>query len=97
MMNIDEIKKIIEDAEEVIRQRYKAEVIGIFGSFARGEEGKESDIDILVEFKEGATLFDLSGLGDFLEEKLGRKVDIVSTRSIRKEIKENIMKDLVAV
>ncbi|HHO57352.1 MAG TPA: nucleotidyltransferase [Thermoplasmatales archaeon] len=96
-MNIDEIKKIIEDAEEVIRKRYKAEIIGIFGSFARGEEGKESDIDILVEFKEGATLFDLSGLGDFLEEKLGRKVDIVSTRSIRKEIKENIMKDLVAV
>ncbi|MCD6481191.1 MAG: nucleotidyltransferase domain-containing protein, partial [Thermoplasmata archaeon] len=50
MMNIDEIKKIIEDAEEVIRKRYKAEIIGIFGSFARGEEGKESDIDILVEF-----------------------------------------------
>ncbi|MCD6171774.1 MAG: nucleotidyltransferase family protein [Thermoplasmata archaeon] len=97
MMNLEEIKKIIEDAKEVIRRRYKAEVIGIFGSFARGEEGKESDIDILVEFKEGATLFDLSGLGIFLEEKLGRKVDIVSTRSIRKEIKENIMRDLVTV
>lgn len=96
-MNIDEIKEKLNELKDEIRREYKAEIIGIFGSFARREEGKESDIDVLVEFKEGATLFDLAGLADFLEEKLGRKVDIVSTKALRKEIRGNVMKDLVAV
>lgn len=97
MMDINEIKKKLNEIKNEIRQKYKAEIIGIFGSFARKEEEKESDIDILVEFKEGATLFDLTGLADFLEEKLGRKVDIVSIRALREEIKGNVMKDLVAI
>ena len=97
MMDINEIKERLNGLKKEIRQKYKAEIIGIFGSFARGEEGKESDIDVLVEFKEGATLFDLTGLADFLEERLGRKVDVVSTRALRKEIKGDVMKDLVAI
>ncbi len=53
MMDIDEIKKKLNEIKNEIRQKYKAEIIGIFGSAARKEEEKESDIGILVEFKEG--------------------------------------------
>lgn len=61
-----------------------------------GEQKKNSDLDVLVEFLEGATLFDLAGLGNFLEEKLGCKVDVVSQRALREEIKPYVYKDLIA-
>lgn len=71
--------------------------IGIFGSIIR-EEGKDtSDIDLLVDFKEDADLFDLIGLALFLEEKLHRRVDIVSKRALRKEIKNSALKEVITL
>ncbi|MGC9005935.1 MAG: nucleotidyltransferase family protein, partial [Candidatus Micrarchaeia archaeon] len=70
---------------------------GVFGSYARGEQKAQSDIDILVRFKDGATLFDFVGLAEFLEEKLGIKVDLLSERAIRPELKENVIKELVSL
>lgn len=56
----------------------RARNVRVFGSIARGQDRSESDIDLLVTFDEGASLFDLSGLGLALEALLGRRVDIVS-------------------
>ncbi|MCD5410005.1 MAG: nucleotidyltransferase domain-containing protein [Methanocellales archaeon] len=53
--------KTLKSLEEQIRNEYKAEIIGLFGSYARGEQKGSSDVDILVKFLEGATLFDLVG------------------------------------
>jgi hypothetical protein len=54
-------------------------------------------VDVLVRFLEGATLFDLVGLGDFLEEKLKLKVDIVSERAVREELRERILGEVVTI
>ncbi len=97
MEELDKVKRVLHEHKEEIRRRFKAEVIGIFGSLARREEGEESDVDVLVRFLPGASLFDLVGLGDYLEEKIGRKVDIVSERTIGPEFREKILKDLVPV
>ena len=97
MKTLKEVKRILEKHKEEIREGYKAEVMGIFGSYARGEQKEKSDVDILVRFFEGATLFDFVGLGDFLEEKLGIKVDIVSENAIRKELKDRILKEVIKV
>ena len=70
---------------------------GIFGSYARGEETEKSDIDVLVRFHPGATLLDLMGLLIFLEEKLGIGVDVVPHDTIRKELKDRIMKEVVSM
>jgi predicted nucleotidyltransferase len=78
-----------------IREEYKAILIGVFGTYARGEQKERSDVDILVNFNEGAILFDLVGLGDFLEEELKVKVDIVPIDTVRKEIKEQVLKEAV--
>ena len=69
----------------------------LFGSYARGEQKPGSDIDMLVRFDQGATLFDLVGLGDFLEELLRLKVDIVSERALRIEIRDRILAEVVEV
>ncbi len=97
MKDFDEIREILRKNGDVIARDFKAEIVGIFGSYARGEQRKESDVDIVVRFKEGASLLDLVGLADFLEEKLGIKVDVVSERAIRPELKDHILKELVSV
>jgi predicted nucleotidyltransferase len=69
--------------------------IGIFGSFAREENKPESDMDILVKFKNGITLLQLIKLENDLSEKLGIKVDLVTEGAItNKKLKKSIQKDL---
>ena len=76
---------------------YKVKELGMFGSFARGEQSDQSDIDVLVEFEEGADLFDLMGLTLYLEEELQRKVDVVSKRALREELRGSVLREVVAV
>lgn len=92
-MSTSEILHLLNGLKQEVRQRYKAEIKGIFGSYVRDEEKKESDIDVLVEFDEGANLLDLTGLSLFLEEKLNCRVDVVPESAIRKEIKDSILKE----
>jgi predicted nucleotidyltransferase len=97
MPNLNTKKGILaalKEMREVIKARYKVKEIGIFGSVVRGEQHTASDIDILVEFDDGADLFDLVGLSLFLEEKLQRKVDIVPKRALRPELREAVLKEV---
>jgi len=72
--------------------------VGIFGSFARGDNKKGSDIDILVEFKEAPSLLTLIKLENDLSEILGIKVDLVTTGALKnKRIKRSIKKDLINI
>jgi predicted nucleotidyltransferase len=73
-------------------------MVGIFGSFARGDNKKGSDIDILVEFKEAPSLLTLIKLENNLSEILGVKVDLVTTGALKnKRIKKSIKKDLISI
>lgn len=94
-MMYDQIIASLNSLKDETLSRYKAELKGIFGSYARGEATSDSDIDILVEFLTGATLLDLTGLGNYLEDQLQCKVDIVSQRAVRKELEPYIYKDMV--
>jgi len=61
----DQILETLQSLKHEVHKRYKAELKGIFGSYTRGEAREDNDIDILVEFRKGATLLDLTGLGNF--------------------------------
>ena len=65
--------------------------IRIFGSFMRGEERPDSDVDLLVEIEEDRTLFDLIRFKHSVEDLLGRKVDVVSDRAVHVMLKEEII------
>lgn len=69
----------------------------IFGSAARGETTDESDIDFLVDLPRGTSLFDLADLQIKLEETLGRKVDILTYRSISPLLKDYINRDKIRI
>jgi predicted nucleotidyltransferase len=95
--SISEILKILSNLKAEARQRYKAEIKGIFGSYVKGEQKEGSDVDVLVEFEERANLLDLVGLALFLEEKLNLKVDVVPESALREEIRQFVLKEKVAV
>ncbi|OGL40709.1 MAG: nucleotidyltransferase [Candidatus Schekmanbacteria bacterium GWA2_38_9] len=87
--------EILKKYEEHIRKEYGVKRIGVFGSFARSEEKKSSDIDILVEFKKGCKTFDnYMDLKFFLEDIFGRKVDLVTAEALRPQLKEDILKEV---
>jgi len=68
--------------------------IGIFGSAARGDNTESSDIDILYLLKDAVGLFNLVRMKDNLEERLNKKVDLVSENYIHPNLKSYIMNDL---
>ena len=77
---------------------YKPLYIGLFGSYERGEQTAESDIDILVNFKETLSLLQLIRIENELSELLGRKVDLVTVGAIKNQrIKKSIEKDLQTI
>lgn len=88
-MTIATIKKQIVP----ILKRQGVTKAALFGSAARGEMKKKSDVDILVKLKKGKSLFDFVGLKLELEEKLDKKVDLVSYGAIKPRLKKIILKD----
>jgi predicted nucleotidyltransferase len=78
-------------------QRYGIEKAYLFGSYARGEAERESDIDICIEKGKLRTLFELSGFRQDLEETLGNKVDVVTTAGLSGDFREQIEGEMVLI
>jgi predicted nucleotidyltransferase len=82
-------------ANEATIRSYGVRRLGIFGSVARDEHSEQSDIDLLVEFQKGTKTFDnFIHLVFFLEELLGRKVELVTTDSLSPYIGPRILKEV---
>ena len=96
-MNAKDLIAKLRELKPFVNARYKAKEIGLFGSFVRGEQDVNSDIDVLVEFKEDADLFDLMGLTLYLEETLQRKVDVVPKSALREELRNSVLLEVVSV
>jgi len=70
---------------------------GLFGSCARGEIKKNSDIDILIKFKGSKSLLDLIALEQELEEKIGKKFDVLTYKSLHPLLKDRILREEVRI
>ena len=86
-------EKLYKQIIEYLR-RYSPERIAVFGSYARDEETKKSDIDLLVNFGNDITLLDLVEMKENLYKVLGIKVDIITENAMNKNIKKYIIQDL---
>ena len=90
-MNVIEI---LRSHEPEIRKRFSVKRIGVFGSFARGEQKDTSDVDILVEF-EKPTFDNFMNLAFFLEDLFQRKVDLVTSNSLSPYIGPYVKNEVV--
>lgn len=97
MLSRNQVMDLLRPLKTEMAERYRVEELALFGSMARQEQGPKSDVDLLVDFGEGATLFDLVGLGMFLEEKLGCPVDLVPRRALRREIRDEALNQAVPI
>jgi len=99
MKNIEQVKKKLEELKPSLKEKFKLKSIGIFGSYIKGEEKEGSDLDILVEFEESATLslLDFVGLENYLSEELGVKVDLVEKGTLKPRIGKHILEEVVNI
>ena len=78
-----------------LAERSGARNVRVFGSVARGEGDSQSDIDFLVDLDQGRSLLDLGRLQRGLEELLEQKVDVVSARGLREQVRQHVLRDAV--
>lgn len=75
--------------------RYGAHDVRVFGSVARGDDNADSDLDLIVRFEPGRSLFDHGGLIMDLRDLLGVKVDVISEGGMRERFRSHVMKEAV--
>ena len=99
MKSLEEIKSALAIQKEELKQKYKVKEIGIFGSYVRGEQKKQSDIDLLVEFESSSnlTLLDFIGLENYLGKLLGIKVDLVEKHTLKPRIGKHVLEEVVNI
>lgn len=96
-MSKEQIKKILSDQRDVLKNNYHVKELGLFGSVVRGESTKDSDVDILVEFETPVGFFEFIRLENFLAEIIGNKVDLVSKKALKRVIREEVLKHVMYV
>ena len=88
--------EILKKHESTIKEKFHVRKVGVFGSFARGEEKEGSDIDVLIELEDKYETFDnFMDLKFFLEDLFERKVDLVTVEALRPQLKDDILRAVV--
>lgn len=97
MKTLAEIRQILQSQKPYLAGEYGVTVIGVFGSYARGEQGPDSDIDILIELERPPriSLIGLVELEHNLSDLVGVKVDVSIKKNLRKRIGKRILSEVV--
>ena len=90
---LSSLKKIKREVE----QEYSVKTIGVFGSVARDEQTGKSDIDLLVEFSKPVGFVTFMRLENFLSERLGNQVDLVTSDSLKPVIRQDVLSEVIYV
>jgi predicted nucleotidyltransferase len=93
-MERDRILALLKSRRRQLK-KYGIHSLSVFGSVARGQARKNSDVDILVDFEKPVGLFEYARLKMYLEGVLGREVDLVTPEALRKELREDILREAI--
>jgi len=97
MKKLAEIKTIIKSIKPQIKNQYHITELGIFGSYIRGEENENSDIDILINYAEAPSLFELIDLELYISECVGIKADVVTKNGLKQRYKDKILAEVIYI
>ena len=97
MNELDKIKHVLRQNKPSLKKQFKVKLLGIFGSYVKGNQKKNSDVDILVEFSQTPGLFDYMKVENFLSQLLKKRVDLVMKGSLKPIIGKNIMREVIYV
>ena len=96
-MNRDEVLDLLRGHKATLAQRFGVAELSLFGSFARDQAAGDSDVDILVRFDVTPNWRRYFGAQAYLEDLLGRPVDMATSRELRVEIRPHVERELVRV
>ena len=96
MLTREHILETLRSAKSEPETRFRVHRLGLFGSYARGDNRPDSDVDILVDVDPSIGL-DFVSLADRIEELLGTSVDVVSTRALKARNRDSIERDVLYV
>lgn len=97
MKTLNEIRQILSVQKQSLCTQYQITELGVFGSYARGEQTEVSDVDILVDYETPPTLVRLVELRDYLSQLFGLKVDIVTKNGLKSRIRERVLAEVVYI
>jgi predicted nucleotidyltransferase len=97
MRDIEELKQILNEHKESLKEEYMIKEIGIFGSYIKHKEQKTSDIDILVDFHNAIDLLTFVHLKNYLSDLLQVDVDLVMKKALKPGIGERVLKEVVYI
>ncbi|MBE7385483.1 MAG: nucleotidyltransferase family protein [Leptolyngbya sp. SIO1E4] len=97
MKTLDDFKQILRQNKSLLQEQYQVTMLGIFGSYARGEQTAESDLDILIDYDKAPTLFQLVELRDYLSEQVGLRVDLVTKNGLKSRIKARVLAEIIYI
>lgn len=95
MKTLAEIQKILQANLVTFREDYRVTSLGIFGSYARGEQSEDSDVDILIDYEKAPPLSKLVELRIVLSELTGLRVDLVTKNGLKPRIQEQVFADVI--
>ena len=96
-MTRSELLHILRTHKPTLAERFGVTSLSLFGSFARDQATDDSDVDILVGYDAPATSKSFFGVQFYIEDLLGRRVDLVTNNALRKEIRPYVERDLINV
>ena len=92
--NFDEIKEMIQNNKQQLKDEYGVTIVGIFGSYVRGEQTEKSDVDMLVELEKPIGLIRFIQLERHISELLGIKVDLATKMALKPYIGRRILSEV---
>jgi len=96
-MTLQNIKNILTSLKPYLKEKYHISSIELFGSYAKGTQSKNSDIDILVDFEKTPDLITFIELEEFLKQKLKSIVDLIPKRKLKPQLKSKILKEAISI
>ncbi len=95
--SLESMLKILRQEIPLLAERYSVEKLEVFGSYVRSEQKKDSDLDVLVTFKEDPSLLTFIAIENYLSDLLGIKVDLVMKDSLKPKIGKQILREAIPV
>jgi uncharacterized protein len=93
-LTLPDILDVLRAQMPLLREKYAVSELGVFGSFARGEQREGSDVDVLVAFSQTPSLLDLAGIKNDLEDVMGVEVDVVMRDALKRYIAPFVLREV---
>ncbi|MCI5133875.1 MAG: DNA polymerase beta [Candidatus Electrothrix sp. AW2] len=93
--SLDAVKHRLAEQKSLLKNKYKIIRLGIFGSYNRGEQQSGSDVDVLIDYDKAPSLIELIEIENMLSDLLGLKVDLVTSKGLKPQLRQRILDEVV--